>query len=45
MKLTDAVIQKSLTVLMLICVAIALIGSVLFTVFADFLAQFPTDGF
>ena len=34
-----------LMILVLVCTAITAAGSVLFAVFADFLAQFPTDGF
>lgn len=45
MKTTGDTVRKTLLVIIGACAAITLIGSVLFTVFSDFLSQFPTDSF
>jgi len=42
---TNAAIRKGLTALILVCLAIALVGSTLFIIFSDFLARFATDAF
>ena len=45
MKLTNALVQRLLMIITLVCVAVTVAGSALFAVFADFLARFPTDSF
>ena len=45
MKITSAAVQKALLLMIVICVLITAAGSILFAVFADFLAQFPANGF
>lgn len=45
MKTDNAMTQKILFVLIAVCAAATATGSILFAVFADFLAQFPANGF